>query len=248
MKTAYGFFSFTEVTDPAEHKSYNEWHQLDHLPEQFPLPGIVYGQRWVSTPACRAVRAVSEPDLDPIHYVTCYLMAEPIDETLRDFFDLGARLHELDRFHLHRHAHLTGPFGVGHALAAPRVFVSAEAVPFRAHRGLYVVVEEPRAEADAGHAEYEAWLADEHEPALVAVPGVAGVWTFSSPAEMTSRRWTQGNRRITVCWLDDEPLAVAARIAPIEAVRRSRFDAVSHVVFAGPFETITPWEWDWFDG
>ena len=39
MKAAYGFFSFTEVTDPAEHRSYNEWHQLDHLPEQFPLAG-----------------------------------------------------------------------------------------------------------------------------------------------------------------------------------------------------------------
>ena len=39
MKAAYGFFSFTEVTDPAEHHAYNAWHQLDHLPEQFPLRG-----------------------------------------------------------------------------------------------------------------------------------------------------------------------------------------------------------------
>ena len=35
-----GFFSFTEVTDPAAHREYNEWHQLDHLPEQMPLGGI----------------------------------------------------------------------------------------------------------------------------------------------------------------------------------------------------------------
>ena len=81
MKPSYGFFSFTEVTDPAAHHAYNEWHQLDHLPEQYPLPGIVHGQRWVSTPACRAARAVSGPPLDPIHYVTCYLMAEPIGPT-----------------------------------------------------------------------------------------------------------------------------------------------------------------------
>ena len=51
----------------------------------------MYGQRWVSTPACRAARAVSESGLDPIHYVTCYLMAEPIEQTLDDFFALGAR-------------------------------------------------------------------------------------------------------------------------------------------------------------
>ena len=242
-KVAYGFFSFTEVTDPTEHRSYNEWHQLDHLPEQFPLPGIVYGQRWVSTPDCRAARAVSEPALDPIHYVTCYLMAEPIAETLDDFFALGAELHRLDRFHEHRRAHLTGPFAVEGTSAASAALVSAAAVPYRAHRGIYVVVEEPQA---ASTDEYQQWLRAEHEPALLEVAGVAGIWTFAS-ASQTSRRWTAGVRRITVCWLDDDPLAVASRIAPVEAARRARFDAVSHVTFSGPFETITPWKWDWFD-
>lgn len=231
QKAAYGFFSFTEVTDPAEHRSYNEWHQLDHLPEQFPLTGIVYGQRWVSTPACRAARAVSDPTLDPIHYVTCYLMAEPIAETLADFFDLGADLYRLDRFHQHRRAHLTGPFGVVETAAAPRVLVSAAAIPYRAHRGIYVVVE--------SSSETDSQSFDESE--LLAVDGVAGVWTFSTPHNLQpSRRWTAGAHRITVCWLDDDPIAVASRIAP-------QFGSASSVIFAGPFETITPWEWDWFD-
>ena len=58
-KVVAGFFSFTEITDPAEHRAYNEWHQLDHMPEQLPLDGIAYGQRWVSTPAVtRAVGSV----------------------------------------------------------------------------------------------------------------------------------------------------------------------------------------------
>ncbi len=56
-KVTLGFFSFTEITDPGEHRSYNAWHQLDHMPEQYPLAGVVAGQRWVSTPACRAARA-----------------------------------------------------------------------------------------------------------------------------------------------------------------------------------------------
>jgi hypothetical protein len=232
MKVGYGFFSFTEVTDPAEHRAYNEWHQLDHLPEQFPLTGIVHGQRWVSTPACRAARAVSDPTLDPIHYVTCYLMAEPIAETLNDFFDLGAELHRLDRFHQHRRAHLTGPFGVVAATAAPRVLVSAAAVPFRAHRGIYVAVEARDDESMLNAA------------ALRDVPGVAGVWTFETPRDLTAiesmqKRWTAGARRIAVCWLDDDPLTVSERIAPLVTA--------SNVIFAGPFETITPWQWNWFD-
>ena len=236
-KVSHGFFSFTEVTDPAEHRSYNEWHQLDHLPEQFPLPGIVYGQRWVSTPACKDARAVSEPAIDPIHYVTCYLMAEPIRETLDDFFRLGAELHRLDRFHEHRRAHLTGPFAVLDTSAAPRVLVSAAAVPYRAHRGLYVIVEETDG-ADAQPAD---------ESPLLGIDGVAGVWTFANPSALTSRRWTAGTRRITVCWLDDDPLAVAARFEPFVSALGDGSDGASRVTFAGPFETITPWKWDWFD-
>ena len=38
-KVKVGFFSFTEITDPAAHREYNEWHQLDHMPEQFPMRG-----------------------------------------------------------------------------------------------------------------------------------------------------------------------------------------------------------------
>jgi hypothetical protein len=187
---------------------------------------------------------VSEPALDPIHYLTCYLMAEPITETLDDFFALGAELHRLERFHQQRRAHLTGPFEVDGVAAAPAALVSAAAVPFRAHRGLYVVVEEPR---DESTDEYRRWLRSEHEPALLDVPGVAGIWTFATNPQLTSRRWTAGAHRITMCWLDQDPLDVATRLAPLEAERRDRFDKVSHVTFAGPFETITPWKWDWFD-
>ena len=228
QKVAYGFFSFTEVTDPAAHRAYNEWHQLDHLPEQFPLAGIVYGQRWVSTPACRAARAVSGPDLDPIHYVTCYLMSEPIEPTLDDFFALGAELHRLDRFFKPRRAHLTGPFRVEGTGVAPRVLISAAAVPYRPHRGVYVIVAAPGGDATAT------------AEALLAVPGVAGVWTFATNPALVSPRWTAGTRNITLAWLDDDPLAVASRLAPL-------VDGATGVELAGPLATITPWEWDWFD-
>jgi hypothetical protein len=226
MRPQYGFFSFTEIIDPAQHAGYNAWHQLDHLPEQYSLAGIVHGQRWVSTPACRKARAVSGSGLDPVHYVTCYLMAEPIEQTLDDFFALGAELRRLDRFFEARRAHLTGPFRLTDTFAVSRVLVSAAVVPFRPHRGVYVVVE---ALTSSGSAD-----------ALIADPGVAGVWTYATNPAVTSRRWSAGKRRITVAWLDDEPLAVAARLAPVVAGR-------TDVEFAGPFETITPWSWDWFD-
>jgi hypothetical protein len=212
-KVKVGFFSFTEITDPAEHRAYNEWHQLDHMPEQFPLRGIAYGQRWVSTPACRAARNASGPRLDAIHYLTLYLMTEPVDETLREFRQLGRDLYEAGRFHLHRHAHLSGPFALVDTAVAPRVLISAEAVPYRPHRGVYAVVQDASG------------IAPDLD-VMCATAGVAGAWSFAD-----------GAQHITIAWLDAEPLQVAAALAPPRGGEE----------LAGPFETITPWQWDWFE-
>jgi len=85
-----GFFSFTEVTDPSAHRAYNEWHRLDHLPEQFSLDGILFGQRWVATPSCREARVAVSPLLQPCHYMTLYLMRDP--DVLPGFFVVGPPL------------------------------------------------------------------------------------------------------------------------------------------------------------
>ena len=223
-KVKVGYFSFTEITDPNEHRSYNEWHQLDHMPEQYPLPGLAFGQRWVSTPACRAAREVDEEPLRSVHYMTLYLMTEPVKETLEKFMALGQQLREKNRFHLHRRSHLSGSFELVATEAAPRVLISAAAVPYRPNFGLYVIVDEL--------AEGKPFDVDLSQ--LVAVPGVAGAWTFGS-----------GDRQISVCFLDDPPLDVADGLRPALAKRWDH--SSSRPVFAGPLETIVPWQWDWFD-
>ena len=231
-KVRLGFFSFTEITDPGEHHSYNEWHQLDHMPEQFPLDGIAYGQRWVSTPACRAARAVSEPPLDSIHYMTLYLMTEPVERTLREFMQLGRDLHAVGRFHLHRRAQLSGPFPFRRRVGrAARARSRPAAVPYRPNLGVYVEVEEVADDEEPADAER---IRTAHLAALCAEPGVAGAWSFADE-----------QRRIAVAWLDAPPLEVNDRLLPVVARRRA--ESTGRTVFAGPFETITPWEWTWFD-
>jgi hypothetical protein len=250
-KVQIGFFSFTEITDPAEHKSYNEWHQLDHMPEQYPLAGVVFGQRWVSTPACRRARAVDEPTLAPIHYMTLYLMGEPVDATLEEFRALGGTLRDEGRFHGHRRSRLSGPFALSGIAAAPRVLVAAEAVPYRPNRGVYVVVREGTASSSGrgvptdgggyGVGGVDRRLAD----ALLEQEGVAGVWTFATDSRFDHHGWRASDKTITVCYLDRAPLAVAARLG--EVVRAAADAPGRPVLFGGPFETITPWSWDWFD-
>lgn len=245
-KVTTGFFSFTEITDPAEHRAYNEWHQLDHMPEQLPIPGIVFGQRWVSTPACRAARLVDEEPVSAAHYMTLYLMADPIDVTLREFMDVGQQLRALGRFHLHRNAVLVGPHQWLDGHAAPRVLVGAEAVPYRPNRGVYVIVEEP---ADGVDPEaLDVWIRSLRESWVeraCAVPGVAGVWQFASSPRLQGPTWSAGHRRITVCYLDDAPLTVAAALRPL--VRERWTSGLVRPVLAGPLETVMPYQWDWFD-
>src|SRR5579863_3386080 len=81
-----GFFSFTVVTDPSAHEAYNAWHQLDHLPEQFTIEGITFGQRWVRSPRCRGAERATSASLDPFHYMTLYLMRD--EGCLPEFFAL----------------------------------------------------------------------------------------------------------------------------------------------------------------
>jgi hypothetical protein len=226
-KVKIGFFSFTEITAGGDHRAYNEWHQLDHMPEQFPIPGVAHGQRWVCSPRCAAARAAAAGDLARTHYLTVYLMTEPVEETLTQFYDLADYLHAVDRFYPHRRSHLAAPLEVVEVHAAPRILVSPEAVPYRPNRGVYAVIEEdPTGEPPAAAAD------------LLAIDGVAGVWVFASTPRLPAGRWSRGRRRITLCYLDGDPLVASAAMPAA---------LTSTAAYAGPLETVSPWHWDWFD-
>ena len=185
-----GFFTFTEVTDPSAHEAYNAWHQLDHLPEQFTIDGITFGQRWVRSPRCRSAEAGSGDRLEPFHYMTLYLMRDT--EVLPPFQALGERLWAESRFFRARRALLSGPFEVVGAWAAPRVAISAGAVPFRPAHGVYAVV---------GPAIDGERLIDTH--------GVAGAWQFRDE-----------ERTVTVAFVDGDLWHAAAELGPLCAEHR----------------------------
>src|SRR5262249_14574959 len=52
------------------------WHTLDHRPEQYRLPSLRASMRLVSTPDCRAARAVSDVRYDATDHVMTYLFAD----------------------------------------------------------------------------------------------------------------------------------------------------------------------------
>jgi hypothetical protein len=220
LQLVLGFFSFTEVTDPGAHRAYNEWHQLDHQPEQFTIEGITFGQRWVCSPRCAETRVAVSPLLAPCHYMTLYLMRD--EGPLPEFFELAKRLHREGRFFEAREAHLTGPFEITGQWAAKRVRVSAAAVPFRPAAGVYVVV------GAAGHGVDGA--------AMTGVDGVAGAWQFAGTG-----REDGGVREITVAWVDGDLWEASAQLGEL---CRSLGSALE---WAGPLERVDPYAWDWFE-
>jgi hypothetical protein len=228
-----GFFSFTEVTQPSAHRAYNEWHRLDHMPEQFSLDGVLFGQRWVCTPDCREARVAVSPLLEPCHYMTLYLMRDA--GVIPAFFDLALRLRQADRFFAGRRAHLSGPFEVRDRWVSPRVKVSAAAVPHRPARGIYVVVGPP---VDGA--------------AMVAHQGVAGAWSFTSATTATAAGATDPSpvRHITVAFIDGDLATTASQLGQW---CRQHAGHSGTMEWAGPLDLldrVNPIDtdsYDWFD-
>lgn len=112
-------------------------------------------------------------------------------------------------------------------------------VPFRPHRGVLLIVEEA---TDGRPSQWLQWLHAEHYPALLATPGTAGAWTFGSTNEWNraNRGWRTDPQYITVVYLDDDPLAITAALAPL-VEERWRSGAV-RPVFTGPLRSMIRWD------
>jgi len=239
----FGYFSISRSGTTGDDRDYLEWHQLDHMPEQWRIPGVVWGSRWASTAPCEAVRAVQVGEWAAVAHVVNYLMREPIEETLDDFFSLAQELRDAGRFSVGLPSVFQGALRLLETHAAPRVLVAPDVVPFRPNRGVYVVVEEPT-DTDRWDA-YQQRVHRQTLPAILAVPGVAGAWVFgTSPSVRPREIYSAGHYRITVCYLDDEPAAVGARL--VEPLSQSWEGAPTRPLLAAPFESMMTCAWDRF--
>ena len=238
-KVKDGFFSFTEVLD-GRHREYNEWHLFDHMPENFKLEGLQWGQRWVATPELIDRRLFSTRDLAKTQYVTLYLITEPVTQALDDFYALGRTLYSEGRFFEPRKSHLSGPFSLVKIYAAPTMPVDADAIPYRPNRGIFVTAQDQA--DDAGEAaldEARRWYDEVHIPDLLNVRGVAGCWWFED----------SDGRTVRVYWLDEDPSlflddlqAKTPEMAMIDLSKAYR------TLVVGAYQSI-PWDstFDWFD-
>jgi hypothetical protein len=249
------FFSFLELTDRSKHREFNEYHQLDHRPENLALPGVVWGDRWVRSPDCAEVSSGSDEDLARINYVAMYWFADPVEASLAEWTELGELAFQWGRRPETDYAQRDiGFFRPLKGYVNPRVLVSADALPFRPVRGMHVTCLEVRQPRTSAAEAAFAWYDRVHIPDLVSCPGVAGAWTFSSDGSSFDRegRSIAPGLRVHLLYLDEDPLEVMAGIDQ----RRKEWDAAGRIPdldgvieerLSTPLRPITPWQWDWFD-
>lgn len=98
MRVKAGIFSLTAAAPPDDDGSYLRWHLLDHMPEQFQLPGIVHGLRWIADGDYPDHRLAAHGPLGEIGNVVHYLVTDPVEETFDEFVTLGRALRDNGRF------------------------------------------------------------------------------------------------------------------------------------------------------
>jgi hypothetical protein len=239
MRVKAGFFSLTPPAPADDDGSYLGWHLLDHMPEQYQLPGIVYGLRWIADGDYPSHRLTADGPLGEVGNAVHYLVGDPVEQTFDDFVALGRALRENGRFPVTRPSLQVAGLRLLQWQSSPHALISAEVVPFRPHRGVLLIVEES---VGGRPSEWLQWLHAEHYPALLATPGTAGAWMFGSTSawDHASRGWRTAPQYITVVYLVDDPLATTAALAPL--VEERWRSAAVRPTFAGPLRSMISWE------
>ncbi|WP_029432282.1 hypothetical protein [Blastococcus sp. URHD0036] len=202
---------------------YLAWHSLDHRPEQQRLPALRTSLRLVSTPECRAARAPAAGALDAVDHVMTYWFTD--ESGLDGFRRLSAALRGAGRTPFVVPPVERGVYGIRERRADPAILAGADVLPWWPAVGVYLLVERSAAEVAP----------------LVEVPGVAGVWSaVAGPVGADST--APAGQQLTWCFLDDDPVAAAARLRPV-VEERSR--AAGHpALLAAPFQVVVPHAWD----
>jgi hypothetical protein len=202
--------------------AYLEWHGLDHRPEQYRLDGLRHSQRLVSTPECRGARTADHGHYGEVDHVMAYSFTDAA--SLGPFAALGAALRHGGRMQRLPSVEL-GVFALTGTIAAERVAVGADVVPWRPNTGAVVLIEKGAASPTV----------------LVEEPGVVGAWWFEgilAPAPFDADR---RGLQLTLLYLDEEPAAVGRALGPV--LRRRWADTGVRGLLAAPFHTVTPDDW-----
>jgi len=232
-----GIFSLTPPAPADDDGSYLRWHLLDHMPEQYQLPGVALAHRWIADDELLAARLAADGPMGALANLVQYYVTDPVEPTLAEFMQLGGRLRELGRFPELRPSLGVRMLALLGWYSAPSALVSPQVIALRPHRGVLALIEEPVAEVGT----WLEWVHREHLPALLEVDGVAGVGMYrSSDTWQLPDRVERDDVVVTVLYLDGDPAETTASAREL-VEQRWRTGAV-RPRFAGPLRSMVRWE------
>lgn len=216
------FLSMSTRSPDGRDMEYLEWHSLDHRPEQYRIAGVRHSIRLVSTPACRAARAVSDARFNAVDHAMTYFFAA--DAAFEQFNALSTALGG-ERRPFRLPTVYANYFHTGGKIASRRAIAGADVIPWRPARGVYVIVEE-----------------GELSPApLAGIDGVAGIWWHIGGTPPVANFPGNPGLQVTYCFTDEDPVETAQHLRQPLADRWATGKAVP--LLAAPFYSVVPFEW-----
>jgi hypothetical protein len=255
MFSPQAFFSFVRLTDSARYRDYNEWHQLDHRPENLLLPGVAWGERWARTPDCAELTTAVVAEYSALDFIAMYWFRDPAEQSVAEWSELAERSFQWGRRPelLYVKRPFTGFFAPVKGYVAPRVLVSEDALPFRPNRGVRLTLTRVKDPHSLEAEQAFRWHDTVGMPGLLAIPGVAGGWTFSflrvqrhATIPPDGPDFPPGSLRLRLLFLDEDPVRVEHDIRRQEAAwaRGGHLGSAEELLLSGPLRAIIPWQ-DW---
>ena len=224
-------------------EAWNRWYDLEHLPPNVALEGVMLGRRYVAPPELHAARLTGARSAfgdGRGTFLTVYTLTGDPRAAFDDMVGLRERLVAADRmtFPDDKKAVREGDvLALEWAVGAPELKADRADVPFLGHTALVVV---QRQGGDA----VRAWYREERAAKLVGVEGVHGVCGFSS--------LQRPGLDLDLVYVEAGDLTGGGAVDPVlvaDAARRMRDAAPHHpeaeVVLDAPFLLIDPLRYPW---
>lgn len=159
-------------------ESWNRWYDLEHLPPNVVLDGVVQGHRYVATPELqeRRVTVPGSPYADGLTvFATVYTLTGDPGLALDRMTDLRDELVAKDRMFAEEKKAVRegGVYQLSWAVVDPALRVVEADAPYIGHTGFLMVQRTKSAEVDQ-------WYRRTFAPEAVAVPGITAVLDFDS--------------------------------------------------------------------
>jgi hypothetical protein len=214
-------------------EAFNRWYDLEHVPPNVWLAGVMLGQRYVAPPELHAVRvaAAGSPfDQQRGTFLTIYTLCVPPAEAMATMTTVRDKLYAEGRmrFPAEKKTVRDGDaMSLVGAMSSDDLGLPAEEVPFLGHTGLVVVQRR-------GDEAVSQWYRTEWAKRVVAVEGVHGV--------MTLRSLRRAEDETDLVFIEGDAVQ---RTNAVRAAAPHHPDA--EVLVDGPYLRIEPLNYPWAD-